>query len=273
MATSHIDSRHLDLRIVALSDVLLHEETDPERVQRLRSAVLDANVLRNPPIVAETSDGRFVVLDGATRTTAIRALGCPHILVQVVRYGIDVELEAWYHLLRPAAYTAVCERVPSSERVPLETAQIRLRERSAAGAIAHADETATLITADESQTVSSILRSIVRCYGGFGEIYRIVNDDLVRTIRDVDEVAGVVMFPAWTPKDITGAATSGDLLPAGITRHVIPGRALNVNISLDILLLDAPLTSKSSWLDRWLSSKVKARKVRFYHEAVFVFDD
>jgi hypothetical protein len=86
-------------------------------------------------------------------------------------------------------------------------------------------------------------------------------------------VSGVVMFPAWTPNDISRAATSGDLLPAGITRHVIPGRALNVNISLDMLLLDAPRASKSAWLERWLSSKITARKVRFYHEAVFVFDD
>ena len=37
-------------------------------------------------------------------------------------------------------------------------------------------------------------------------------------------------------------------LPAGITRHVIPQRALRLNIPLHILQQDRPLEEKNDWL-------------------------
>jgi hypothetical protein len=60
-----------DLRFFAARDVLLHEEEDPERVERLVDRLRDEGVLRNPPVVAELGDGRVVVLDGANRVTAL----------------------------------------------------------------------------------------------------------------------------------------------------------------------------------------------------------
>jgi hypothetical protein len=110
-------------------------------------------------------------------------------------------------------------------------------------------------------------------YGGFGEIYRIVHGDLIQTLERTDRVPSIVLFPSWTPSEIVRFARDGDLLPAGITRHVIPGRALNVNVSLDILSIDTPTTSANEWLDQWLTAKIKRKKVRYYHEPVFVFDD
>lgn len=277
MASSSIDARKLDLRIVPTADVLLHEETDPDRVSRLRQAVVSDNLLRNPPIVVAAGSS-YVVLDGATRSTAIRTLACPHLLVQVVDYTADVLLDAWYHLLRPPALAALRARLERGDVMTATPATLgegrqALAERRAAAVIAMADGTATLIQARPGASVSSVLRDVVAAYGGYGEIYRIVNDDLERTIREADDVPAVVLFPSWQPTEILGAATTGDLLPAGITRHMIPGRALNVNTALDILMLDATTEAKNAWLEQWLRRRLTARKVRFYHEAVFVFDD
>lgn len=278
MARSNIDAQHLELRIVPTDSVLLHEETDPERVQRLTQSLLDVGTLRNPPIVVKSENGSFVVLDGATRSTALRQLSMPHILVQVVNYQRDVELRAWYHLLRAHAFAAVADgisRIPNTtvEILSIAEAVKALERREAAAALACADGTAKLIRTHNQQSIAPALRNLVALYGGFGEIYRIVHEDLDKAIRESDDVHGAVIFPSWKPIDILQAAADVELLPAGITRHVIPGRALNVNISLDILSIDASTESKNAWLDTWLRSKITGRKVRFYHEAVFVFDD
>src|SRR5438105_1697626 len=68
----------------------------PGLVTRLRTE----GVLRNPPIAAPRSDGGFVILDGANRTTALLALEAPAVLPQVVEYEDPaVRLDVWCHLL------------------------------------------------------------------------------------------------------------------------------------------------------------------------------
>lgn len=274
--TARIDSKDLDLRVVPATRVLLHEETDPERVSRLRSALQNDGFLRNPPIVAE-ANGDYVVLDGATRTTALRSLGCRDIVVQVVPYAPDrTGLEAWYHLLPHVAARHVIDGLEALPDVgvsvtTLDDAEQQLARRSAAAAIVVDSSTAHVLTVSES--IPATLRALVKLYGGFGEVFRIVHEDLQRVVRSQTDVEAVVLFPAWKPDDIISAARAGDLLPAGITRHVIPGRVLNLGISLDMLQIEASETAKQTWLEGWLTRKILARKVRFYHESVFMFDD
>jgi ParB-like chromosome segregation protein Spo0J len=79
-----------DLRVVSLQSLVLHERMDPRRAPPLVEALRADGVLRNPPIVHPVSQRseRFVVLDGANRTTAFELLGIAHILVQVVMPAI-----------------------------------------------------------------------------------------------------------------------------------------------------------------------------------------
>lgn len=279
MSTAIPESLHLDLRIVPLRDVLLHERTDSERVRRLMSSIVDSNVLRNPPIVSCIDDDRFVVLDGATRTTALRNLKIEHVVVQVVDYSDNVDLRTWHHLLRPSAYEAILQALPSIPHArvrpcSMDECHTSLGFNGAIAAVASFDDgSALLLETSEPDRTADTLCYLVDLYGGFGEIYRIANDELDTAIRASDDVRGVVLFPSWKPSDIIKAATTQSLLPAGITRHGIHGRALNVNISLDILSMNTDLVSKEQWLESWLRTKLTARKVRYYHEAVFVFDD
>lgn len=275
-----MDHRDLDLRIVAREDVLLHEQTDPHRVERLVQALRNDTFLRNPPVVAE-ADGLYVVLDGATRTTALSDLDCRHLVVQVVPYSTHVRLEAWYHLLPESTAKEVIRGLEAhgaanhdarAQVVSLDSAHIALDSREATAAVVVSENEAYLLRAS-AREANTALRTLVHSYGSFGEVHRIVNDDLQRVVRSEENVGAVVLFPPWKPEEIIRAAIEKDLLPAGITRHVIPGRVLNVNVSLDILQLEATLVAKSEWLERWLTQKIMAKKVRFYHESVFVFDD
>src|SRR5689334_5867037 len=94
-----------DLRFVPTEAVYPHEYHDLQRTQPLVARLKESGTLKNPPIVTQVGDGmrvepRYVVLDGANRSTAARAAGWPHILAQVVRYEEPgVELHTWYHAL------------------------------------------------------------------------------------------------------------------------------------------------------------------------------
>ena len=95
-----------DLLIVPADALLLHEDVDIRRVEPLVERLRMDGLLKNPPVVAPVAgrdaDGcenrRYVILDGANRTTALWKLGAPHHLVQVVDYR-EVELGTWGHLV------------------------------------------------------------------------------------------------------------------------------------------------------------------------------
>ena len=82
------DSTELpDLRMLPSSNLVTHEDCDPRRVEKLSQRIKQEGVFKHPPIVAEIpGTDRFVVLDGANRTTAVQSLGMPHIVAQLVHY-------------------------------------------------------------------------------------------------------------------------------------------------------------------------------------------
>ncbi len=57
-----------DLRIVPGAALLLHEECDSERVERLVGRLGAEGILRNPPVVAALDGQGYVVLGGGTYT-------------------------------------------------------------------------------------------------------------------------------------------------------------------------------------------------------------
>ena len=74
------DVRLPDLRFVPVDAVFPHEFHDLQRTLPLVEKLRESGVLRNPPIITQVGDGhrvepRYVVLDGANRTTAAKAAG------------------------------------------------------------------------------------------------------------------------------------------------------------------------------------------------------
>ncbi|MEM7345707.1 MAG: NAD(P)-dependent oxidoreductase, partial [Chloroflexota bacterium] len=98
----------LSLRVVPLDKVCPHERTDPRRVERLANRLAKDGVLSNPPIVVETED-HYVVLDGATRTTALKTLDYPHAIVQVITNREELGLHTWFHAIRQTEVKKVME--------------------------------------------------------------------------------------------------------------------------------------------------------------------
>ncbi len=75
--------RSLDLEVVPVAQVSPHENIDQKRVDRLMGRLEADGLLVNPPITTFWK-GRYIILDGATRYSALAGLGYPHVIVQVV---------------------------------------------------------------------------------------------------------------------------------------------------------------------------------------------
>ncbi len=120
-----------DLRIIPLNLLVEHEFSDKQRTLPLAKRLEAEGLLKNPPIVTPIGDGdrRFVVLDGANRTTALTSLGYPHVLAQVVRYEEPIiTLTTWHHLisgLDPETFTNNLSNVPGVDFFPLDLLHAR----------------------------------------------------------------------------------------------------------------------------------------------------
>ena len=81
-----LESRGLELNIAILETekLLLHEETIPESLEKLKRNIKEDMIVQAPVIVDINS---MVILDGMHRATALRSLGCRLIPVCLVDYN------------------------------------------------------------------------------------------------------------------------------------------------------------------------------------------
>lgn len=275
-----MNAKELSLRIVSLSDVLLHEQVETRRVERLMTGLRSEWLLKNPPIVTQY-DGKYIVLDGATRTTALRRIHCRDVVVQIVNYGApEIVLETWNHLLLDLPedkFLQSVQTIPGLDLLPrtLTAADDELADRKSIASILLADGRAfSLVNHDPSHVDSTqLLGRVVAAYEGQGDMYRVAHTNLERLLAEHGRLSALVVFPRFRPDEIREFAMNGAKLPMGITRHIIPGRVLRINIPLAILERDEPLEEKNAWLDQWMHDKMIERHVRYYQEPVFLFDE
>lgn len=306
-----------NLSVVSLAQLVLHEDADERRVGALAQKLQADGVLKNPPIVAPMADGRFVVLDGANRTSALRLLGVPNVVVQVADYG-EVTLDTWFHLVTgiPAGEVlAGMRKVPdlTLTETPLDAARQALAERQSLAYLVAPDGRVHELRLREPRTKrpptkppstmlppirspstkppsterdamgqtavdglavqTQALRRAVASYKGKATIQRIQTDNVAALRPVYPDIAALVVFPAYRSADILALAGQSVKLPTGITRHVIPRRALRLNTEIAFLWSEAPLAEKQRWLDEWTRHKLQAREIRYYQESTFLFDE
>ena len=193
-----------DLRIVPRAEVHLHEDTDPARVQRLVTRLRTEGVLRNPLIAAPRSDGGFVILDGANRTTALLALEAPAVLLQVVEYEDPaVRLDVWCHLLAQPVDLPGLLRARGLSIREISPAEVSRRppERSS-GCYVITSGGAVEVAPAVHHSLAETLAAVVDAYKTTNRIYRVMSADLEALREEYGSVAAVVVFPTFTKRDI-----------------------------------------------------------------------
>jgi hypothetical protein len=251
------------LRVVPVASVMRHEHVDPLRVADLRSRIEAERVQVNPVICVEVEGSGFVVLDGATRTEAIRGLGLPYLVVQLVDPA-KVTLETWHHVVRDCPVGEVMERLRSQEGLIFSTAEGTPRVTTVDGS------RSSVLGSDLSPNAT--MSALVGSYIGQWHTSRIINPDPEWVTRRFPDWSVVVEFPPLEIKEVIKAALGQDLLPAGVTRFVVPERALRLNA--DIALLEqGDIEGKQHALETLVETRSRSGRVRRYEETVIVLDD
>ncbi len=265
------------LQVVPLAQVILHERVDPRRVAKLTRRLQTDGRLINPPI-AVALNNRYIILDGATRTEAFRQLGYPYLIVQVIPDKHQLGLYTWLHGLcqtDPAELVNLFNNLPE---ITLNAAGADLLpdEILAAGAVCGL-RTITgqnfLIQPAPGFDPLVALGKLTQTYIGACHIIRTLNPNLTSLRQEVADLTALVVFPPYTVDRVLQIAQAGQVLPAGITRFIIPGRVLHLNVELQPLISNGSLPEKNEWLTRLLLDKLNQHKIRYYQEPVYLLDD
>jgi threo-3-hydroxy-L-aspartate ammonia-lyase len=272
-------SETLSLDVVPIELVLPHEQIDDKRVARLMARLEAEGRLLNPPVVTFWH-GRYIILDGATRFTALKRLGYPHIIVQVVDpHSRAFALHTWYHAISSAEpiddLFQRLRQIPHLDLQPLPPHEIQNAFNDAATLCYFLDRegNATLARATKDADRLGAMNALVATYTSWGTVERTLLTDLSRLLAQFSQMTAVAVFPQFTPETVFNVAGRGELLPAGLTRFLIPGRVLRLNADLDHLKRGEPLAAKRAWLDHYLEEKLARSRLRYYQEPVILLDE
>jgi hypothetical protein len=264
-----------ELHILALEDVVLHEDPDMERVARLVDRFSADGILKNPPVVARSKGHRRIVLDGANRITALRKLGYSHVLVQELElFGKGLSLGTWHHAIERLTEKELLTHAASIPGVTLreETEEPGPPPRMArfhfpSGLVM------SLVGADDLDQRVIQLHKLTKAYHRFALFDRVSYTNLDDLARNYRNFSALLIFRPFTLEDLKDLTHWDRRVPSGVTRVLLPKRALRFNIQLEMLRAGLSLEEKEDWLQQTILEKVADKSIRFYREPTFFFDE
>ncbi len=267
-----------DLKIVPVESIRLQEYVQKGRMKKLASEIKREGILRNPPIVTNFFKGTYLHLDGANRITAIELLNYKYCLVQVVDYSdpSHVRLMSWSHLVHvdEATFIKKIETLGDISIRELTTYSNRYLLRSNVLCVVMFRSGKVFeLTAKLSYT------EVVSKMGNFVDLYTDADVERVFSASPWNEESihnrferytdknMFVAFPNFSPQQVITLVDRGVLMPAGVTRHVVYRRKLNVNMPLNFLQ-----EASEEKANEKLQSFLQHRTVRLYEEPVIYFE-
>lgn len=280
-----MNPKYPTLAILPVQSLIIHEHHDDTRTGPLIERIRASGIFTNPVIVTPLHDhtARYMVLDGANRTTATRQMGFQHILTQVVELDqLGIETHTWNHViwdLPPESLYAGISNLPgiTMHLSNAETAYDAVINRKTSLAALHLPN-GRVYEIHIHQTSASernrFLNDIMDSY-----IHRARMDrTATRTIEPLRKLyptlSGLVFTPKLPLAQLIYLVSHGELVPAGVTRFTISPRALRVNFPLD--LLESPtlsLEEKNDTLEAFLQKRVAQKGVRYYAEETVLYDE
>lgn len=284
-----------DIRIVSLSELCFHEDPDEERLLSLANRLGADGSLKNPPIVTDPGSGqRLVILDGANRATALIKLGYQHIPAQVVALDDPLlTVQCWHHAVEKLGKEYFMERLSMMADIKIAKGTAISNgngddgEESIVANSGNADEHDGYIcslTFEDGATISAFngggLLEQVEKLCRITDLYlhtpysdRVSYTKLSSLKHNYPDFRTLLTFRSFNKHELLEVVLSGKKLPAGITRVILPKRALGLNISLEILKSSLTLEEKNHWLTETIHKLVANKSIRFYQEPTFVFDE
>ncbi len=265
-----------ELHIVRLDEIVLHEDPDMERVARLVDRFSADGILKNPPVVGRSEGHRHIVLDGANRVTSLRKLHYDHVLVQELDlFDPGLQLESWHHAIEFVPADDLLSHAMSVDGVGLEEGEEpHISHPSVLARLRFPEGRAVTLTgAEELLERVSQLHQITRIYHRFSSFDRVSYSGMEHLVRHYRNFTALVSFRRFTLADLQLVTDADERMPSGVTRILLPKRALRFNLQLEILRAGLSLEEKERWLKQTIKEKVAEKAIRFYREPTFFFDE
>lgn len=273
-----------NLCILPIGALVPHEWHDDQRSKPLIKRLRTSGILRNPPIVTPFEDGtdRYMVLDGANRSSAFVEMGIPHILAQVVDPNDPgLALHTWNHVLWNWQPEAFLEALKGIEGTSLRDIDPQIKRpqshwpRKTLVWVQTPDGKAYIVRSQPGDLVgrSRKLVQVAKSYLSHALIDRTMAQQVHELNGKYDRLTAIVVYPPYTPVEVLRLCAAGVLLPPGITRFTTSPRALRVNYPLEELSANKPLEAKNEALQHWINERVARKGVRYYAEATVLYDE
>ena len=271
------DGIQLDIALVEIDELLLHEERISGSLDGLMEEIERSGILKSPVIVGRES---LVVLDGMHRVEAVRKLGCRFMCVCLVDYMIPgIRVDRWCRVV--------------SSPIAIEDFISRFGEL---GVIARAGgspggEASLLLMLEEGFYEMVVHREGI--FAGFATVTSIeswlrMKGHAIRyeTERDAAKMlerreVGFVLCPPTVEKHhVLETIKSGRVFPPKTTRHIVPARPFGVDVPLELLRDDVISIEEANGLLSEILENKSLRRVppgyrwgpRRNEEAVYLFE-
>jgi len=269
-----------DLKIIPIAEIIFHEDPDEERSAKLIDEIRKENRLKNPPVVASHSGNKkYILLDGANRVTALKNLDIPDVLVQHIDlFDPGLIFLQWHHAVEKFTRDSFLEKInnlpdmaiskhPGNDLTANDNGdllcQIQFADSSIYAVHAHTDLFKRVTD----------LRNITNIYKGFQYMDRVSYTNLEHLKNNYSRFCALIVFRKLEKPELVEVTNHGVRIPSGITRIIMPKRALRINVPLDILRFDVSTEQKNYWLQKRINEQIRDKSIRFYHEPTFLFDE
>lgn len=270
------------LEVIRIEDILVHEELDPSNSKELINFLKKSQNLSNPIIVAALGNKKYLQLDGMNRISSFKKLGIKTITAQIVDYNNqeEIELSSWLHIFN-AHLNKFFDFIKEGENMTISKGSMSqvghryIKEEDfgrLCTIVTNKKEVFFVSTGGNFSEKIKRLNHLVSFYKNDlsrGPLPYTINHGSVRSFfRQYQHDNMIVIFPTFTPQQIISCAKSGALLPTGITRHLVKGRVLNINLPLSLFNNKKSLKEQNKEQDNILLSK----RSRLYEEATINFE-
>ncbi|MFQ6610903.1 MAG: ParB N-terminal domain-containing protein [Fidelibacterota bacterium] len=264
-----------ELAIVKIQQLKFHEQPDWQRVEKIIKSLRRRGQLKNPPVTTRIDKtAEYLIIDGANRVTALRILGYENILIQVVDLNSpDLVLSNWHHVLKGLKSDDLTRLINQVEGLTLKTrVSVAPEDRLFSIHFANGNNFAVLSDLSFEQKIDQ-LHQFFTLYHGEYFLDRVSYRDPERLHRVYNGYAALIQYQPLKKQQIITMVENNLLLPSGLTRFILPKRALGCNLDLTLLRGQKTDQERRKILTQFLAQKLRDNKIRFYHEPTFHFDN
>jgi hypothetical protein len=91
--------------------------------------------------------------------------------------------------------------------------------------------------------------------------------------KHYSQFSALVCHRPFDKNEVLALSLKGRRFPSGVTRFSVPKRALYFDLPFGFLKGDGSVEAKQRELDEMIQRRIRGKKIRFYAEPTFIFDD